>query len=405
MHLQRVAITGVGVLGPKSIGLESFRQLLDSGVTAVETITRFDTEGLRAHSAALLNDFRPKEFISPMKMRRMNMLSRIGVAAAKLTLDDAKYDSARYARPDVGVALGTCFGPVQTSLEYMDEYVAKGPALAPPQLFAESVANAPGSHVAIEHGFEGFNITFTQRESSAMAALLHAATQVSRGSVRAALAGGIEEINELIFSVLDRAGALARATDSLSEAARPFDRNRNGVAAGEGGGMFLLEGDPTGEPYAYVSGFGVARDATATISDWGHDPRPVERAMQKALTDAELSAADVGAVFASANGNRLGDRTEAEAIQNLFAGGIPPVVATKGIFGEYAAAGALQIATAVVAIRDQRLPSSVGFDDGEEGIRFEPTRAATERQLEHVLVNSTSAGGGIICAVLSRRSV
>lgn len=402
-HVARIPITGVGVLGPGATGMEAFRQLLASGESAVAEVSRFDTSGLRSSQAALLTDFKPKEFIPVMKMRRMNMLSRIGVSAAKLALADAQYDSRSYGRTEVGVALGTCFGPVQTSLEYMDEYVSKGPALAPPQLFAESVANAPGSHVAIEHGFEGFNVTFTQRESSAMLALMHAATQLSRGTVRAALAGGIEELNELIFSVLDRARALAHPDGELSEAARPFDRRRNGVAAGEGGSVLLLEREAGSEPYAYVSGFGVARDTTATISDWGTDSTALERAMRRAVEDAELSTGQIDAVWASANGSRIADATESQAIQNVFGDAIPPVAATKGIFGEYAAAGALQIASAAVALRDQRVPQSVGFEQREDGMRFEPTPVSSSAKLEHILVNSTSAGGGIICAVLSRR--
>src|ERR1700731_3483973 len=104
----------------------------------------------------------------------------------------------------------------------MPEYVAKGTALAPPQLFAESVANAPGSHVGIEFGLRGFNITVTQRESSALAALMYASTQIVKGMVPAAVVGGVEEVNEMAFGVLDRLGALAHANGSVDECARPF---------------------------------------------------------------------------------------------------------------------------------------------------------------------------------------
>src|SRR5688572_26063608 len=161
---------------------------------------------MSAHSAGLVRDFSPKEFIPPMKMRRMNTLSRMGLSAAKLALRDAGIDTLD---PATGVALGTAFGPVQTSVDYMQEYVEKGAALAPPQLFAESVANAPGSHIAIELGLRGFNVTITQRESSALAAAMYAATQLVKGTASAALIGGVEEANELLFSVLDRIGALA----------------------------------------------------------------------------------------------------------------------------------------------------------------------------------------------------
>ena len=365
----RIPVTGIGVIAPGAIGVEAFRALLAGGETAVAEIDRFDTTGLSAHKAALVRDFKPRDFIATMKMRRMNALSRLGVAAAKLAIDDcgATLDA------NTGVAIGTAFGPVQTSVEYMKEYVEKGAPLASPQLFAESVANAPGSHIAIEWGLRGFNLTITQRESSALAAAMYASTQLVKGTVSAALIGGVEEVNEMLFSVLDRLGALAHAEDGLDEAARPFDPRRNGIILGEGGAV-LVAGAGTRKPYGWLAGFGIARDTTAPISDWGTGAASVVTAMQAALDDAELTASDVDAIYVSANGSRRGDELEQRAIDLLFAG--KPLVTTKQVFGEYAAGGALQLAAALLAL-----------DEG---------------RYRHVLVNSLSAGGGIVCAVLSR---
>ena len=94
-----------------------------------------------------------------MKLRRMNNLSRMGLAAAKIAIAETGLDVAGLARTDIGVAISTAFGPVQTSVEYLREYMARGAAMAPPQLFAESVANAPGSHIRPVHDtvrFVGF---------------------------------------------------------------------------------------------------------------------------------------------------------------------------------------------------------------------------------------------------------
>ena len=352
----RIPITGIGVIAPGAIGIDAFRALLASGESAVAEIDRFDTSGLSAHRAALVRDFRPKDFIPVMKMRRMNALSRLGVAAAKLAIDDCGAPPATLT----GVAMGTAFGPVQTSVEYMQEYVEKGAALAPPQLFAESVANAPGSHIAIEWGLHGFNVTITQRESSALAAAMYAATQLAKGSVGAALIGGVEEANEMLFSVLDRIGALAHD-------------GQPGITLGEGGAV-LVAGAGTRKPYGWLSGFGIARDTTATISNYGCDPRALVRAMSAALEDAGLRTVD--AVYVSRNGSARVDATEKEAV-TMFPDA--ELVPTKQIFGEYAAGGALQLAAALVAL-----------DEG---------------RYDNVLVNSISAGGGIVCAVLSREAV
>jgi 3-oxoacyl-(acyl-carrier-protein) synthase len=365
--LTRIPITGIGVIAPGATGVEAFRVLLNSGASAIADVDRFDTAGLSAHKAALVTDFKPRDYIPVMKMRRMNALSRLGVSAAKLAIDDC----GALPGMNTGVAIGTSFGPVQTSVDYMAEYVAKGAALAPPQLFAESVANAPGSHIAIEWNLRGFNVTITQRESSALAAAMYAATQLVKGTVDAALIGGVEEANEMLFSVLDRIGALAHANGAGDELARPFDPNRNGFILGEGGAM-LVAGAGSRKPYGWLAGFGIARDTTAPVSDWGTDANSVATAMRAALDDAGVS--EVDAIFASANGSLRGDAVEQRAIDLAFAG--VPVVTTKQIFGEYAAGGLLQLIAALLAV-----------DEG---------------RYRNVLVNSLSAGGGIVCAVVSR---
>ena len=336
--MNRVAINGIGVVAPG----------------AIADVDRFDTGGLSAHKAALVRDFNPRQYIAPLKMRRMNALSRFAVSAAKMAIDDYGRELPR----ETGVAIGTAFGPVQTSVDYMREYVEKGAALAPPQLFAESVANAPGSHIAIEWGLRGFNITVTQRESSALAAAMYAASQVLKGSVRAAIIGGVEETTEMVFSVLDRIGALD-------------DEQRNGMVIGEGSAMLIAEKSESAK-YGFLSGFGIARDTTASISDWGSDPNAIVTAMRNAIDDAELHVADIDAVFVSANGVKRADDVEAKAIAQLFGERMPRLVAAKQVFGEYAAAGALQL---VAALRE-----AAG----------------------NILINSISAGGGIVCAVVTR---
>ncbi|HEY2830133.1 MAG TPA: beta-ketoacyl synthase N-terminal-like domain-containing protein [Thermoanaerobaculia bacterium] len=390
--MSRVAVTGIGVVAPGAIGVEAFRELLASGRSAIEVVDRFDVEGLRGRHAALVRGFNARDFIAPMKMRRMNALSRLGVAAAKMAFDDASpVDPAT-----TGVAIGTAFGPVQTSVDYMREYVEKGASLSPPQLFAESVANAAGSHIAIEWGLRGFNVTVTQRESSALAAAMYGASQVVKGTVTTAVIGGVEEVNEMIFSVLDRLGALGNES-------HPFDRRRDGLVPGEGSAVLVAQGEVQ-EAYGYLAGFGIARDTTASISDWGEDHHAVVTAMRGAIDDAELTMRDVDAIYASASSTRRADRVEYRAIEELFGEAAPPVVATKGYFGEYAAGGALQLVAALLAIDEQTLHASCGFEEGDAEMRIDVVRERRPAALRNVLVNSISAGGGIVSAVVSREA-
>src|SRR5262249_34599301 len=104
--MTRIAITGIGVVAPGAIGIAPFAAVLDRGATLATPIDRFDTSGLSAHTAAVVRDFVPRDFIAPLKLRRMNALSRFGVAAARLAIADRGSDLS----PAAGVAIGTAFG-------------------------------------------------------------------------------------------------------------------------------------------------------------------------------------------------------------------------------------------------------------------------------------------------------
>ncbi len=410
--MARIVVSGIGVIAPGATGIEAFRAMLAGGHTAIGEVDRFDTTGLTAHKAALVRGFNARDYIAPMKMRRMNALSRLGVAAARLAIDDLGIPVAELG--ETGLALGTAFGPVQTSVDYMREYVEKGAALAPPQLFAESVANAPGSHIAIEWGFRGFNVTMTEKESSFLSAAMVASSQILKGTVRAAAIVGVEEVNEMLFSVLDRLGALAHAGDGTDEACRPFDARRNGIVIGEGSAMLIAESLQSLERrlssgvaphvYGYLAGFGITRDPTASTTDWGHDPAALCTAMRAAIEDAELRPEEIDAIYASANSTRRADAVEAMAIRKSFGGRIPPVVAVKGYFGEYAAAGALQLIAALLALDEQMLHASCGFEERDRAMSIDIVRERRPEPLRNVLVNSLSAGGGIVCAVVSKEA-
>jgi 3-oxoacyl-(acyl-carrier-protein) synthase len=194
---------------------------------------------------------------------------------------------------------------------------------------------------------------------SVVTAMSQAMRDAEVETVDAALIGGVEEANEMLFSVLDRLGALD-------------DQRQNGIVIGEGAAV-LVAGAGTRKPYAYLSGFGIARDTSATISDWGTGYESVVAAMKAAIDDAELTLADIDAIYVSANGSRRADALESRAIDALFGARVPKLITTKNVFGEYAAGGALQLVEAIRGVENHR----------------------------NVLVNSLSAGGGIVCAVVS----
>ena len=124
--------------------------------------------------------------------------------------------------------------------------------------------------------------------------------------------------------------------------------------------------------------------------------------MGAAIRDSGLEIGDIDAVYASANGTIRADRLEARAIHRAFGSAVPAVVALKAYCGEYAAGSGFPLAGALLALRDQVLHPSCGFEGADPELRVEPVRARRAANVRNVLVNSLSAGGGIVCAVVSR---
>lgn len=397
-----VAVTGCGIVSPGAVGYEQFVSMLRGGESAIAPIEEFSQLGYRSRAGGRVTDFQAKDFIKPAKLRRLNRLSRFGLAAASMAISSARLELPE--EQPVGVALGTSFGPVETSVNYMEEYLEKGPSLAPPQLFAESVANAPGSHIAIEWSLKGFNVTFTQRETSALTAAGYAALRVASGAVHHALIGGVEEINDVLYGVLDSMGALARSRSEGNELVRPFDARRNGLLPGEGGAVLVLERAPRAGVLCWIRGWASGRDVTAPLAGWGTGSAAVARVMREAIADASLDPGSIDAVCASANGSVPGDLLEARALEQVFDREIPPVFAPKSFFGEYAGGGALQLAAAVAAVDQQTVWSTPGFEQSLEEVEMPVAGGGEGVELRHVLVNSLAAGGNVVSMVLSREA-
>ena len=288
-----------------------------------------------------------------MKLRRMDEVSRLAVAAARLALDHAGVHKSDIGHDDVGVVLGTCTCGVHATGEFLDRLLELGPTGAPALLFSNTVGNAAASLIALEEKLRGPNTTVSYKEASGLAAVALASDLVRTGKAGALVSGGAEDIYELYFRVHDWFGVLSHH-DVYPEGARPFDTSRNGFAMGEGAFIVVVEDANRARSrrdaplLADIVGTGATSGVTA-VNAWPTDVKPLVRCMQAALWDASVTPGDVGAVYAAANGSVEFDRLEAAAIADVFAGQRVPVTSVKGAIGEGGMAAAGSLVAAVLA--------------------------------------------------------
>jgi 3-oxoacyl-(acyl-carrier-protein) synthase len=183
------------------------------------------------------------------------------------------------------------------------------------------------------------------------------------------------------------------------EAARPFDRRRNGPILGEGGFLLLIESASAAagrqaRVYGEILGVGASASATA-LNAWPREPSALVRAMRLALADAALNPDEIGAVMATANGSPHLDRLEAEAVGGVFGARPLPVASVKGAIGECGAAGGAALIAGLLSIPQGFLVPTVGFEQADPS---HPTGGRVSGLIQPVsgdtfLVNSVASGG------------
>ncbi|MEA2665606.1 MAG: 3-oxoacyl-[acyl-carrier-protein] synthase [Candidatus Eremiobacteraeota bacterium] len=410
LPLHRVAVTGIGVITPLGVGIRAFWDGVLSERVAVREVTRFPTEGYRSRIAAQVDDFDPGAHVSAKRLRWTDRFSQFAVGAARLALDDAGYHPNGES-DDVGVFVGSALGGLAYADEQHDVFRARGLEAVKPLLAISVFNGASVSNVAMEFGLCGPTVANGNSCASGAVAIGDAFRAISRGDVRAALAGGVEApLSPLIYGAFTVIRAMSTRNDDPARASRPFGAGRDGFVMAEGAGVLLLERLDDARArgarvYGEVAGYGLTNDAYHMSA-----PRPDgtmnAAAMQRALAEARLPAADVDLVNAHGSGTPLGDRCEALALERVFGerAARVPVTATKGQHGHaLGATGAWEAALSLLALQHGIVPRSVNTDDADPQCPLALTRERTASAPRTVLSNSAGFGG--INAALVFRAV
>jgi 3-oxoacyl-[acyl-carrier-protein] synthase II len=390
-----VVVSGIGCVSAFGTSTEIFTRRLLAGDTGIQPITTFPTNTCRSHMAARIADFDPAQFVSPLKLRRVDGVGRIALGAMSLALDDA---GLRHASDPsaIGIVLGSATAGIQATGEYLESLMRGGPAGAPALIFASTVGNAAASLCALEFGLHGPNTTVSHKEASSLSALAYATDLVRHGKAQAILSGGADDIYGRFYLVHDWFGVLSPRDDG-PEGSRPFDATRNGFVIGEGGFVLALENAAVcrargGRAYGEILGWG-ATSSPEPINCWPRTPHGLAAAMRLAIEDAGIRPADLGAVYASANGTPELDQAEAAALRDVFGANAIPVAAIKGALGEFGAAGAAAAAAALLCGREGVIAPTVGWSVPDRVCDVAVAAAARPLGQPCILVNSFASGG------------
>lgn len=416
-----VVITGLGVVSPLGLGIETFWNGLLQGQSGVRRIQQYDPTGLPLVIGGEVPDFDPKQHVKPRKsLKVMSREIQFAFTAAEMALQHAGLQVGQFPPERLGVVFGAdmIYGElseVQEAVlasfdpearEYnLRGWAENGMSKIFPLWMLKYLPNMPACHVAIANDARASCNSIILGEVGALVALSEGMRSIERGDADIMIVGGVgHQINP--SSITFRANQeLVKSPEDPQNACRPFDAQRIGSVFGEGCGAIVLE---AAEHARQRGAKALARVASYAIR---HEPNkqgdPLTGSAMRAvlascLTQAGIEPKQLAHVHAHGLGQIAADALEAQCINSVA--GQAPVLAIKGATGNSSAgSGALELAASVMSLQHNLIPPSrnchrVAADCPIDVVRHEPRPTQGRYALK---LNYANAGQAV--AVLIER--
>ncbi len=354
-------ITGIGVVSPIGVGRKKFWSSLLANESGAGQITLFDPEGFEVRIAAECTDFDPQDFMDRKVAARTDRFAQMGLASAKLALEDAGAWAQLNERPErVGLILGSGIGGVTSMEDTQATIDSRGPSRVNPFAVTKIMPNAGAAHVGIQLGVQGPSAAPALACSCGTDAMGLGFDLIRRGDADVVICGASEApMTPVIVAGFIAMRAMSRRNDDPEGACRPYDETHNGFLIGEGAAVMILESAASverrgAEPYAKITGVGRTTDAY-NITDPDPKGLGILRAMQLAVKDAGLEGGQIGYINPHGTGTVAGDGPESQAMAQINPNVM--VSATKSTLGHsLGASGAIETAVCALAIKEKTIP-------------------------------------------------
>ncbi|WP_373997497.1 beta-ketoacyl-ACP synthase II [Bdellovibrio bacteriovorus] len=408
---RRVVVTGVGAVTPLGNTIEDSWSAAKRGQSGIAKITKFDTTGFDVTFAGEVKGFNPDLYVEKKEQKKMDEFIHYSIAASKMALEMAKLELTQDVKDQTGVIIGVGIGGLHTIEETSIKLKEKGPGRISPFFIPAVITNLAAGQVSIALGLKGPNYSITSACASGVHSIGDAVRYIRDGNTEVMLAGGAEStICGLAVGGFASMRALSTRNDAPEKASRPWDKDRDGFVLAEGAAVLCLESLEHAEKrgakiLCEITGYGVSSDAYHMTS-----PAPEGeggfRAMKMALEDSGLNASDIQYVNAHGTSTPMGDGLESAAIKRLLGDHAKKVwiSSTKSMTGHaLGAAGAIESAFCVMAIRDQVAPPTINLENPSEDcdLDYVPNKAR-EGKIDNVINNSFGFGGTNASIIFSK---
>jgi 3-oxoacyl-[acyl-carrier-protein] synthase II len=434
MNNRRVVITGIGVVTPFGIGKTVFWDNLKEGTSAAEMISSFDASELPTRFCAYVPiiDRGLESLIEDQKSTKtMSRSAKFAMIAASEAFEESELDLNNLNPYRFGTSLGAS-GLGLWDVEYSDRFIeiignsktdgkshdfnfpgvwcnmmSKVHPLTP----LKALSNVTTAHIAIKYQARGNCQTITTACTSSAQAIGEAYRQIKHNYADVMIAGGSDSMTNpngiVAFSML---GVLSKNNSEYKNAIKPFDKRRDGFMIGEGSAIFILEEydhckSRGATPYAELIGYASTNDSYR-LTDEPPEVYGSIKSMELALSEARNNSVSIDYINAHGTGTLMNDKSETYAIKSVFGADAYkiPVSSTKSMIGHLvAAAGCVELAASLLAMKYQIIPPTINYSepDADCDLDYVPN-FAREAKLNAVLSNSFGFGGQNACLILKK---
>ncbi|MET9980164.1 ketosynthase chain-length factor [Streptomyces microflavus] len=359
----RAVVTGLGITAPNGLGTEAYWDAVRVGKSGIGRITRFDPSQYPARLAGEVPGFTASEHLPSRLMAQTDHMTRLALVATDWALADAGVVPADLPAYSMGVVTASSSGGFEFGQGELQKLWAEGSQyVSAYQSFAWFYAVNSGQ-ISIRNGMKGPSGVVVSDQAGGLDALAQARRQIRKGT-SLVVSGSVDASICPWGWVAQLAGGRLATGDDPDSAYVPFDAAAAGHVPGEGGAILIMEDEEVARErgatvYGHIAGYG----STFDPAPGSGRPPGLRKAIELALNDAGLVAADIDVVFADAAAVPELDRAEAEALNAVFGPRGVPVTAPKTMTGRlYSGAAPLDVATAFLAMREGLVPATVNVE-------------------------------------------
>jgi minimal PKS chain-length factor (CLF/KS beta) len=361
---ERATITGIGIVAPNGVGTSAYWSATLAGKSGISEITRFDPAQYPTRLGGMVSGFDPASYLPSRLTVQTDLWTQFALAATAMAVDDAGIELESVPEYEFGVVTASSSGGNEFGQREIQKLWSSGPQFVGAYQSIAWFYAASTGQISIRHGARGPCGVIVSEQASGLDALGQA-RRVVRSGAQLVVSGGTEAPLSPYALVCQLASGRLSDSGNPERCYLPFDAAAHGHVPGEGGAILLVESESRAKArgarlYGEIAGYAA-----------GFDPRPgsgqppaLARTIELALADAMIAPQDVDVVFADAAAVPDLDRAEAGAIAEVFGPRAVPVTAPKTMVGRLYAGGApLDVAAALLSIRDSVIPPTTGVSD------------------------------------------